>query len=81
MSPQVLARAQDRPNGWCWQGQLRSTVYRANYLDYVSVKKINEAGCDRESSSSVCTRTRRAPRHRERAVLRRKLAQVLAAAG
>src|SRR6516164_5426424 len=45
MSSQVLARAQDPDERLVLaKANSRSTVYRANYLDYVSVKKLNADG-------------------------------------
>jgi len=84
MSPQVLARAQDPAERLVLaKANSRSTVYRANYLDYVSVKKINEAGVVTGESRflGLYTHAARTAPIASVPVLRRKLAQVLAAAG
>jgi len=61
MSSQVARRAQDPDERLVLaKANSRSTVYRANYLDYVSVKKLGPDGT--VIASSACTRTRRTPR-------------------
>ncbi len=64
LSPQVAARAQDPSEHLVLaKANSRSTVYRANYLDYVSVKKRDSAGISSavSSGSSACIRIRRIP--------------------
>ena len=68
MPSQVVRRAQDPAERLVLaKANSRSTVYRANYLDYVSVKKLGPDGpgglpSPGSSGSSACTRTRRTPR-------------------
>src|SRR6516165_9744458 len=88
MSSQVLARAQDPDERLVLaKANSRSTVYRANYLDYVSVKKL---GPDGQGGQHVTGEYRFLGLYSHAAhiapiggvpVLRRKLDQVLAAAG
>jgi len=88
MSSQVLARAQDPDERLVLaKANSRSTVYRANYLDYVSVKKL---GPDGPGGRQVNGEYRFLGLYSHAAhiapiagvpVLRRKLAQVLATAG
>jgi glutamate dehydrogenase len=88
MSSQVLARAQDPDERLVLaKANSRSTVYRANYLDYVSVKKL---GADGRGGQHVVGEYRFLGLYSHAAhiapiagvpVLRRKLDQVLAAAG
>jgi glutamate dehydrogenase len=84
MSSQVLARAQDPDERLVLaKANSRSTVYRANYLDYVSVKKLNADGTvvgeyrflGLYSHAAHIAPIASVP------VLRRKLEQVLATAG
>jgi glutamate dehydrogenase len=84
LSPQVVARAQDPAERLVLaKANSRSTVYRANYLDYVSVKKLSPAGEVTGGFRFLGLYT--AAAHNAPIagvpVLRRKLAQVLAAAG
>ena len=84
LSPQVVARAQDSAERLVLaKANSRSTVYRANYLDYVSVKKLSPAGEVTGEFRFLGLYT--AAAHNAPIagvpVLRRKLAQVLAAAG
>src|ERR1035437_6679949 len=84
MSPQVVARAQDPAERLVLaKANSRSTVYRASYLDYVSVKKIDEAGTVTGEFRFLGLYTHAAHTAPIAGVpmLRRKLAQVLAAAG
>ena len=68
LSTQVARRAQDPSERLVLaKANSRSTVYRANYLDYVSVKKLGPAEDGRARSpgstaSSACTPTPRTPR-------------------
>ena len=68
LSTQVLRRAQDPAERLVLaQANSRSTVYRANYLDYVAVKKLGPAKTGAlpspgSTGSSACTPTRRTPR-------------------
>jgi glutamate dehydrogenase len=88
MSSQVLARAQDPDERLVLaKANSRSTVYRANYLDYVSVKKL---GPDGQGGQHVTGEYRFLGLYSHAAhiapiggvpVLRRKLDQVLATAG
>ena len=84
LSPQIVARAQDPAERLVLaKANSRSTVYRANYLDYVSVKKLSPAGEITGEFRFLGLYT--AAAHNAPIagvpVLRRKLAQVLAAAG
>ncbi|HTX26558.1 MAG TPA: NAD-glutamate dehydrogenase [Streptosporangiaceae bacterium] len=84
LSPEVAARAQDPSEHLVLaKANSRSTVYRANYLDYVSVKKRDQAGAVVGEYRFLGLYTHSA--HTEPIVgipvLRRKLAQVLASAG
>jgi glutamate dehydrogenase len=84
LSPQVAARAQDPSEHLVLaQANSRSTVYRANYLDYVSVKRRAPDGSVTGEYRFLGLYTHSA--HTEPItgipVLRRKLAQVLATAG
>src|SRR5450755_1364642 len=84
MSPQVVARAQDPAERLVLaKANSRSTVYRASYLDYVSVKKIDEAGAVTGEFRFLGLYTHAAHTAPIAGVpmLSRKLAQVLAAAG
>jgi glutamate dehydrogenase len=88
MSTRVARRAQDPDERLVLaKANSRSTVYRANYLDYVSVKKLGSAG---DEQGVVTGEYRFLGLYTHAAhtapiggvpVLRRKLAQVLAAAG
>jgi len=84
MSSQVVRRAQDPDERMVLaKANSRSTVYRANYLDYVSLKKLGDDGTvtgeyrflGLYSHAAHTAPIEGVP------VLRRKLAQVLAAAG
>jgi glutamate dehydrogenase len=84
MSTQVARRAQDPDERLVLaKANSRSTVYRANYLDYVSVKKLGNDGLVTGEYRFLGLYTHAA--HTAPIdgvpVLRRKLAQVLAAAG
>ncbi len=84
MSTQVARRAQDPDERMVLaKANSRSTVYRANYLDYVSVKKLGADGMVTGEYRFLGLYTHAA--HTAPIdgvpVLRRKLAQVLAAAG
>src|SRR3984957_7250193 len=84
LSPQVVARAQDPAERLgLAKANSRSTVYRANYLDYVSVKKLSPAGEVTGEFRFLGLYTHAAHNAPIAGVpvLRRKLAQVLAAAG
>jgi glutamate dehydrogenase len=84
LSPQVVARAQDPAERLVLaKANSRSTVYRANYLDYVSVKKSGPAGEVTGEFRFLGLYTHAAHNAPIAGVpvLRRKLAQVLAAAG
>src|SRR5579875_3791640 len=81
---EVVARAQDPGERLVLaKANSRSTVHRANYLDYVSVKKRDQAGTVTGEFRFLGLYTHKA--HTEPItgvpVLRRKLAQVLAATG
>ncbi len=88
LSTRVARRAQDPAERLVLaKANSRSTVYRANYLDYVSVKKLGPGG---NGQSTVTGEFRFLGLYTHAAhtapiagvpVLRRKLAQVLAAAG
>src|SRR5689334_4881412 len=88
MSSQVVRRAQDPDERMVLaKANSRSTVYRANYLDYVSLKKLG-VGADGQSTVTGEYRFLGLYSHAAHTapiegvpVLRRKLAQVLAAAG
>ena len=84
LSPEVAARAQDPSEQLVLaKANSRSTVYRANYLDYVSVKKRDQDGTVTGEFRFLGLYTHSA--HTEPIasipVLRRKLAQVLARPG
>ncbi|MDQ2810802.1 MAG: NAD-glutamate dehydrogenase [Actinomycetota bacterium] len=84
LSPQILARTQDPAERLVLaKANSRSTVYRPNYLDYVSVKKLDPDGAVTGEFRFLGLYTHAA--HTEPIagipVLRRKLAAVLAAAG
>jgi len=84
LSPQVAARAQDPSEHLVLaKANSRSTVYRANYLDYVSVKKRDSAGIVTGEFRFLGLYTHSAHTQpiSDIPVLRRKLAQVLATAG
>ena len=84
LSTQVARRAQDPAERMVLaKANSRSTVYRANYLDYVSVKKL---GSDEHVAGEfrflgLYTHAAHSAPIANVPVLRRKLAQVLAAAG
>jgi glutamate dehydrogenase len=84
LPPQILARTQDPAERLVLaKANSRSTVYRANYLDYISVKKLDSSGTVTGEFRFLGLYTHAA--HTEPIagipVLRRKLAAVLAAAG
>jgi glutamate dehydrogenase len=84
LPPEVVSRAQDSGERLVLaKANSRSTVYRPNYLDYVSVKKLDATGTVTGEYRFLGLYTHAA--HTESItsipVLRRKLAQVLAAAG
>ena len=84
LAPEVVARAQDPAERLVLaKANSRSTVYRPNYLDYISVKKHGPTGTVAGEYRFLGLYTHAA--HTESItsipVLRRKLAQVLAAAG
>jgi glutamate dehydrogenase len=84
LSPQVIARAQDPAERLVLaKANSRSTVYRPNYLDYISVKKLDPAGTVTGEFRFLGLYTHAAHTAPIAGVpvLRRKLAQVLAAAG
>ncbi len=84
MSSQVAARAQDPGERLVLaKANSRSTVYRANYLDYVSVKKLGPDGVVTGEFRflGLYAHTAHTAPIAEVPVLRRKLARVLAAAG
>ena len=84
LSPQVIARTQDSDERLVLaKANSRSTVYRPNYLDYVSVKKLDAAGTVTGEFRFLGLYTHAAHTAPIAGVpvLRRKLAQVLAAAG
>ena len=88
MSSQVLARAQDPDERLVLaKANSRSTVYRANYLDYVSVKKLSADGPDGQHVTGeyrflgLYTHAAHIAPIGGVPVLRRKLDQVLATAG
>ncbi len=84
MSPQILARAQDLSERLVLaKANSRSTVYRANYLDYVSVKKLGPDGAVTGEFRflGLYAHTAHTAPIAGVPVLRRKLADVLAAAG
>ncbi|HEX5298764.1 MAG TPA: NAD-glutamate dehydrogenase [Streptosporangiaceae bacterium] len=84
MSTQVVRRAQDPDERMVLaKANSRSTVYRANYLDYVSLKKLGADGTvtgEYRFLGLYSHAAHTAPIDTV-PVLRRKLAQVLAAAG
>ena len=82
--PRSCARAQDPAERLVLaKANSRSTVYRANYLDYVSVKKLDAAGevTGEFRFLGLYTHAAHTAPIAGVPVLRRKLAQVLAAAG
>jgi glutamate dehydrogenase len=84
LPPQIRARTQDPGERLVLaKANSRSTVYRPNYLDYVSVKKLDSGGAVTGEFRFLGLYTHAA--HTEPIagipVLRRKLAAVLAAAG
>ncbi len=84
LSPQVVARTQDPAERLVLaKANSRSTVYRANYLDYVSVKKLGPAGevTGEFRFLGLYTHAAHTAPIVGVPVLRRKLAQVLASAG
>jgi len=84
LSSRVAARAQDPSERLVLaKANSRSTVYRANYLDYVSVKKRNPAGTviGEFRFLGLYTHSAHTAPIDGIPVLRRKLAEVLAAAG
>jgi glutamate dehydrogenase len=84
MSSQVLARAQDPSERLVLaKANSRSTVYRANYLDYVSVKKLDPEGAVTGEFRflGLYSHTAHTAPIATIPVLRRKLAHVLAEAG
>ena len=84
MSSQIAARAQDpRERLVLAKANSRSTVYRANYLDYVSVKKLDPDGVviGEFRFLGLYAHTAHTAAIATVPVLRRKLARVLAAAG
>jgi glutamate dehydrogenase len=84
LTSQVVARAEDPSERLVLaKANSRSTVYRANYLDYVSLKKLSAAGAvtgEYRFLGLYTTAARHAP-VTGIPVLRQKLAHVLAAAG
>jgi len=84
LSSQVAARAQDPAERLVLaKANSRSTVYRANYLDYVSVKKHDAAGkvVGEFRFLGLYTHSAHTAPVASIPVLRRKLAYVLASAG
>jgi glutamate dehydrogenase len=84
MSSQVLARAQDPDERLVLaKANSRSTVYRANYLDYVSVKKLGADGLVNGEFRflGLYSHAAHTAPIASIPVLRRKLAQVLATTG
>jgi glutamate dehydrogenase len=84
LSTQVARRAQDPAERMVLaKANSRSTVYRANYLDYVSVKKLGPDGrvTGEFRFLGLYTHAAHTAPIADVPVLRRKLAQVLAAAG
>jgi len=84
LSTQVVRRAQDPAERLVLaKANSRSTVYRANYLDYVSVKKLDAAGTVTGEFRflGLYTHAAHTAPIASVPVLRRKLGQVLAAAG
>ncbi len=84
LSSRVAARAQDpRERLVLAKANSRSTVYRANYLDYVSVKKRDPAGqvTGEFRFLGLYTHSAHTAPIADIPVIRGKLAQVLAAAG
>jgi glutamate dehydrogenase len=84
MSSQVVRRAQDPDERLVMaKANSRSTVYRPNYLDYVSVKKLGADGTvtGEYRFLGLYTHAAHTAPIADVPVLRRKLAQVLAAAG
>ncbi len=84
LSSQVAARAQDPAERLVLaKANSRSTVYRANYLDYVSVKKHDAAGkvTGEFRFLGLYTHSAHTAPVASIPVLRRKLAYVLASAG
>ncbi len=84
LPPEVGARAQDTSERLVLaKANSRSTVYRPNYLDYVSVKKLDSRGevAGEYRFLGLYTHAAHTESITSIPVLRRKLAQVLAAAG
>jgi glutamate dehydrogenase len=84
LSSQVARRAQDPDERMVLaKANSRSTVYRANYLDYVSVKRLDPDGrvTGEFRFLGLYTHAAHTAPIADVPVLRRKLAQVLAAAG
>jgi glutamate dehydrogenase len=80
---EVEARALDRHRLILTKANSRSTVHRASYLDYVSVKRLSPAGeVDGEYRFlGLYTHAATAERVKDVPVLRRKLGEVLAISG
>ncbi|MBV9206289.1 MAG: NAD-glutamate dehydrogenase, partial [Actinobacteria bacterium] len=84
MSSQVLARAQDPDERLVLaKANSRSTVYRANYLDYVAVKKLSPDGqvTGEYRFLGLYTHAAHSAPVNSVPLLRRKVADVLVAAG
>ncbi len=83
LPPQVRARAADPQRLILTKANSRSTVHRPSYLDYVAVKRLNEAGevVGENRFLGLYTHVAYTETITRIPVLRRKLTEVLAAAG
>jgi glutamate dehydrogenase len=83
LPPEVRARARDRQRLILTKANSRSTVHRPNYLDYIAVKRVNEAGevVGEHRFLGLFTHAAYHESITRVPVLRRKLASVLEAAG
>jgi glutamate dehydrogenase len=83
LPPEVRARARDRQRLILTKANSRSTVHRPNYLDYIAVKRVNDAGevVGEHRFLGLFTHAAYHESITRVPVLRRKLASVLEAAG
>ena len=83
LPPEVRARARDRQRLILTKANSRSTVHRPNYLDYIAVKRVNDAGevVGEHRFLGLFTHAAYHESITRIPVLRRKLASVLEAAG
>ena len=83
LPPEVRARARDRQRLILTKANSRSTVHRPSYLDYIAVKRVNDAGevVGEHRFLGLFTHAAYHESITRVPVLRRKLASVLEAAG